>query len=178
MPSLRLAPALKRALAVEAGAPGRHGSAAVRHGPVVVLGVGSDLRRDDAAGPRVARALIASPIAGVHAIDGGPAPENHTAEIKRLSPSLLLIVDCALLGEEPGSVWIIEPSEVESAGFGTHGLPLTVVADYLRAETGCGVLFVGIQPLSVDDGEGLSREAEAGVAETVAALRECLGRHA
>src|SRR5208337_4795426 len=73
--------------------------------PVVVLGVGSELHTDDAAGLRVAAAVSAWAMPGVHALEAGPAPENCTAEIRSLHPSRLIIVDCADMGEEPGSLW-------------------------------------------------------------------------
>src|SRR5208283_643396 len=80
--------------------------------PVVVLGVGSELRSDDAAGVRVAAELARALLSGVHALDGGSAPENCTAEIRQLDPSHLIIVDSAHMQEPPGTVRLIEYSEI------------------------------------------------------------------
>jgi hydrogenase 3 maturation protease len=143
-------------------------------GPVAVLGVGSPIHRDDDAGCAVARALAARPVPGVAAIDAGPAPENRTADVRRLAPAHLLIVDCARMGGQPGAVRIIEEAEVDGVTFSTHGLPLSMLAAYLRAETGCAVTLVGIEPRSTDLGEGLSAEVERAVRGLVEALRECM----
>src|SRR5208283_4910527 len=94
--------------------------------PVVVLGVGSEMRADDAAGLKVAAAVAQAGWTGVHALEAGPAPENCTAEIRRLHPSRLIIVDCANMGEQPGTLRIFKPSEIAAVSFGTHGLPLSV----------------------------------------------------
>ncbi len=90
------------------------------------------MRSDDAAGLRVAAAVSAWALSGVHALEAGPAPENCTAEIRRLHPTHLVIVDCANMGEAPGSIGVFEPSKIAGVSFGTHGLPLSVLADYLR----------------------------------------------
>jgi len=141
---------------------------------VVVLGVGSELRSDDAAGLHVSRALAQRGIPGVHALDGGPAPESCTGEIRRIGPSHLFIVDAADMAEPPGTIRLIDQENITGASFGTHGLPLSVVADYLRNETGCTVAIIGIQPASLGFGESLSAPVSAAVAETVRCLADCL----
>jgi hydrogenase 3 maturation protease len=139
---------------------------------LVVLGVGSELRSDDAAGLRVAAALSAAALPGVHAIEAGPVPENCTPEIRRLRPTHLVIVDCADMGREPGTLEVFAPSEIAGVSFGTHGLPLSVLADYVRVETGCSVAVLGIQPASIEFGETVSAPVEAAVAQAVELLRE------
>jgi hydrogenase 3 maturation protease len=158
-------PALKKALGPETPSAAR---------PVVVLGVGSPLRSDDAAGLHVAAALAHAPLPHVTVIDAGPAPENFTSEIRRLRPAVLLIVDCAQMGEAPGCIRMITPDEISGVSFGTHGLPLSVLAGYVSREVGCSVIFLGIEPSSLEPGEVLSPSAKAGVAEAVAVLREIL----
>lgn len=158
-----LLPALKRALGAETPSGAR---------TVVVLGVGSEMRSDDAAGLRVAAAVSAAALPGVHALEAGPAPENCTAEIRRLHPSHLIIVDCAHMGEVPGTLKVFKPSEIAGVSFGTHGLPLSVLADYLKTEAGCSVAILGIQPSNVEFGEVVSPRVAAAVEETVRLLRE------
>ncbi len=158
-----LVPALKRALGTETPPTAR---------TVVVLGVGSELRSDDAAGLRVAASLAAEALPGVRTIEAGPAPENCTAEIRRLHPSHLIIVDCAHMGKAPGTLEVFTPSEIAGVSFGTHGLPLSVLAEYLHAEVGCSVAILGIQPSNVEFGEVVSPLVEGAVAEAVQLLRE------
>jgi hydrogenase 3 maturation protease len=169
MPTPDLLPALKRALRADGPGP------APARKPVVVLGVGSELRSDDAAGVRVAAALARAPLEGVHPLDGGSAPENCTAEIRRIGPSHLVIVDAADMGESPGSIRVIASSDIGGASFGTHGLPLSVLAGYVAREVGCSVILIGIQPKSLAYGQEVSREVTDAIAETELALRASLG---
>ncbi len=163
LPSPR--PALKKALGPETPSGAR---------PVVVLGVGSPLRCDDAAGLHVAAALGREAFPNVTVIEAGPAPENFTSEIRRLHPAVLILVDCAQMGERPGSVRMIDAGEISSVSFGTHGLPLSVLADYVHTEVGCSVVVLGIEPQSIEPGEALSAAASRGVQEAVSLLREAL----
>ncbi len=172
---------LRRALTrrLEASRPDQRGDGASQPPrgkavPLVVLGVGSELRGDDAAGIRVASALARRRLRGVRCLAGGTAPENLTAEIKRLSPSHLLIVDAADMGRPAGSVALIEPEEAGGTAFGTHAMPLSVLAGYLRRETGCRVTLIGIQPGSLELGAALSPEVGDAVEQTVELIAECL----
>ena len=162
---LPLLPALKNALGPETPSRAR---------PVMVLGVGSPLRSDDAAGLHVAAALGRDRLPHVTAVEAGPAPENFTSEIRRIHPAVLVLVDCARMGESPGTVNVIEAGQIAGVSFGTHGLPLTVLADYVRQEVGCTVVFLGIEPVTVEPGETLSPAARAGVQTAVSVLREAL----
>jgi hydrogenase 3 maturation protease len=164
-----LLPALKRALEAEGVPP----APAAR--PVAVLGVGSELRSDDAAGVRIAAALFRDALPGVHAIVGGSAPENCTAEIREIAPSHLIIVDAADLGESPGAIRVIPSADIGGTSFGTHSLPLSVLADYIHTEVGCQVIVIGIQPTSLAFGEEVSPEVADAVEETIRALRTALG---
>jgi hydrogenase 3 maturation protease len=141
---------------------------------VVVLGVGSELRSDDAAGIRVCAALARKPLPGVHTLDGGSVPENCTAAIRRLAPSHLIIVDAANLAQAPGTIRVIDFADIGGASFATHALPLSVLAGYLQKEVGCRVTVIGIQPKSLEFGRTMSPEVSAAVGKTVRALRECL----
>jgi hydrogenase 3 maturation protease len=163
-----LLPALTSRLRAELG--NRAGS----ERPVVVLGVGSELRSDDAAGLAVARAVALRRIPGIVGIPAGTAPENSTAELRALNPSHVIIVDAADMGEAPGEVRVIDAGSVGGASFATHGLPLSVLAGYLSSEIGCTVILVGIQAFSVDFGEKISSQVAAGVRMAAQALEDAL----
>ena len=159
-----LAPALTKALSLRPEEARR----------VVLLGIGSELRSDDAAGIHVARRVEALSLPGVTALAGGSAPENLTGEIRRLSPSLLIIVDAADMTLPAGSVRLLDPGEIGGMSFSTHTLPLTVLASYLQTETGCSLLILGIQPKSLEFDGAMSAEAAQAVEETVQAFARCL----
>lgn len=142
--------------------------------PVLVLGVGSGQRADDAAGIRVAAKLSRLDLPGVMVLEGGTAPENLTGEIKRIFPSHVFIVDCADTEGPPGSIGFIEIERIAGASYGTHSLPLNIFADYIGRETGCVVAVLGIQPRTLELNGAVSAEVEAAIEETVNVFAECL----
>jgi hydrogenase 3 maturation protease len=104
----------------------------------------------------------------------GPAPENSTAEIRRLAPSHVIMIDAADMQAPAGTTRLIDPATAGGAAFATHGMPLWILARYLRAEIGCAVILIGIQPHSIEFGERLTPQVEAAADDLVAVLRECL----
>ena len=120
---------------------------------LVVLGVGSREKGDDAAGVLCADAVRAGLRAGgrtsILAVAGGDAPESATGPIRRFRPTLVLIVDAALSRRRPGSVFFVRPEEVVEGAPTTHALPLRLLVRYLEETAGCRVLVLGIQPKTI-----------------------------
>ncbi|MCL2832428.1 MAG: hydrogenase 3 maturation endopeptidase HyCI [Treponema sp.] len=148
---------------------------------VAVLGCGSVMRGDDAAGHLIAERLSGLKIKA-RAFCGSSAPENFSGEIKRFCPDTLLVIDAADLPAGPdgskkpaGTVELIPPETVTGATFTTHMLPLRVMMDYLHRETGCKVLLLGIQAQSLDFADGLTPPVAAAADTVVAVLTELLG---
>ena len=115
---------------------------------VAILGIGSILCGDDAAGMLLIEQLEADlpPRENVLLMGGSTAPECFTGLIRKHHVDLLLLVDAAFLGKEVGEIALIDRREIDSAGFSTHMLPLSVMLDYLEAEIGCQIVLIGIQP--------------------------------
>lgn len=120
---------------------------------VVLVGVGNRMRGDDGIGPVLIDMLKGNV---PHAIDADGAPENVTAAVRRLKPSVIIFLDAASLGEAPGSARVVEAGEVEKLEASAHNFSLDVVMEYLKASTGADVFLVGIQPERVGEGEGIS----------------------
>jgi hydrogenase 3 maturation protease len=124
---------------------------------VAVVGIGNELRGDDAAGLLVARALIEfqtdnSAQPALLALDAGAAPENVTGALRRFAPDLVIFVDAAFAddGALPGEIYWLDRREIagpSAASFAasTHTLPLPVIAHYLASDLGCEVALIGIQ---------------------------------
>jgi hydrogenase 3 maturation protease len=136
-----------------------------------VLGVGSDLRGDDAAGMLIALRLqeffkdrLSPSVFRVFA--GETAPENFTGELKKFRPSHLLITDCADFGKAPGEAVLATPEEITGISFSTHRLPLFVLTDYILQAFPCAIQILGIQPATLE----LLHEVTEPVQKTV----ECL----
>lgn len=117
---------------------------------LAILGVGSFLKSDDAAGVIITEKLREHfsdvELSSVNIFTGESAPENYTGKIKKAAPSHLLIIDAADMKTEPGSIQLIQPDEIEEASFTTHMLPLKIMLGYLSEEIKCCFTIIGIQP--------------------------------
>jgi len=132
---------------------------------IVVLGVGNMLHSDDGAGPAAVQFLSGAGVPeGIFAFDCGTAPENFTGVVRRIGPDLVVIVDAALMGLAPGSIRRIGLEEVCDVAVGTHMVSLGFLAGFLR-KVCPEVVVLGIEPVSLDEGVGLSDVVECAVRE-------------
>lgn len=136
---------------------------------IAIVGIGNEMRGDDVAGMLVIRALglrVAS-IDGLRIIEGGHAPENATADLRKFSPDLVLLIDAADVGKEVGSIALIPMEQIDGMSANTHSLPLSMLAQYLTLELNCEVVLLGIQPKSVEMGASVSDEVNQAVKDIV-----------
>jgi hydrogenase 3 maturation protease len=147
---------------------------------IAVLGVGSELRADDIAGMLVTRELEERFIPNqgntpqLAIFHGATAPENLTGEIKKYSPTHLIIVDAADTGAEPGTIMFINKEDVLGISFSTHMMPLKLMIDYLLQSFTCKVIIIGIQPKSLHFGAAPSKEVEESVQQIADAIGDFL----
>ena len=146
---------------------------------VVVLGVGSTLRGDDAAGMLVAEEIEkyrkkANQGRRLKVLFGETAPENFTGDIRRFDPTHLVIVDCAEFKKKPGSVVLLNPQSIQGISFSTHSLPLKIMTDYLLIDLECEIIIIGIQPKDVHFGVPRSAQILKAVKDVSKAVKETL----
>jgi hydrogenase 3 maturation protease len=127
-----------------------------------VLGVGSELRGDDASGIVTALEVLNASkekrLDRIRVFFGGTAPENLTGEIKNFRPSHLIIIDTVDTNKKPGSILVMRPNDIgRGVTFSTHAMPLNILARYIEQSLKrCKILIIGIQPKSVRFGAKLS----------------------
>lgn len=138
---------------------------------IAVLGIGSELLSDDAAGLIVAEKLKNIESKSFKVFLGAASPESLTGEIKRFNPTHIIFIDAADLKTSPGSFEEIDLDKVEGASFSTHRLPTKILADYLILELNCEIIIIGIQPESFIFCEKPSPKVLAGI-ETLVSLIE------
>ena len=129
---------------------------------LVVLGIGNELRRDDAIGPAVVRLLAKSD--KLVAIDCATAPENFLGTVKKLKPEKVIMVDACDFGGKPGEFRMFSLARLKKmpwATVSTHTLPLALIGTLIKNEVGCRVELLGVQPGTVEFGEGLSDAVRA-----------------
>jgi hydrogenase maturation protease HycI len=136
---------------------------------VAIVGIGHELRGDDAAGIRLARALQprAEHSDAILVMVAGLAPENTTGPIRRFAPDLVLLVDAAQMDAVPGTVRWLDWQDTTGFSASTHTLPPRLLAAYLIAELGCEVRLLGIQPGGNAIGDDVTSPVETSIRDIV-----------
>jgi hydrogenase 3 maturation protease len=136
-----------------------------------LVGIGNPVRKDDAVGLEVASSLRRL-LRGnrpkwlrVH----GPSPQPEMLLPKIPLGERILIFDAVEANKKPGAVVCAPLRDTRYGFFATHNIPLRL----LPGMTGRGddVLLVGVQPASVEVGEGLTppiKKSADSLAEEVA----------
>jgi len=132
----------------------------------MLLGIGNTLHSDDGVGNYIASRFRAR---GWLSLDCGTMPENFTAVVRRHHPEVLVIVDATDLGLKPGEFRAVDENQIEEVSVGTHNLPLSFLLRYL-AESAGQVVFIGIQPGQLGEGEGISPAVMAGAEQLIVLL--------
>jgi len=125
---------------------------------VAVVGVGNEMRRDDAVGVQVARKLRGRLSRRFRLIEAGTIPESYIDKVREFRPTHVLVIDAAQLGTNPGASRLLSPRKVKGLSISTHTLPLNIFAEFVKKETGSKVKILAIQPKDLEFGEGLTDE--------------------
>ncbi|MFA4967039.1 MAG: hydrogenase maturation peptidase HycI [Candidatus Margulisiibacteriota bacterium] len=139
-----------------------------------LIGVGAELKGDDAAGLLVAQRLKDKRTPHLEVIFGGTAPENFTGEIRKINPSHLIIIDAAEMGREPGHIELIDKEKIGGYTFSTHSLPLKIMIDYILNDIQCEIIIIGIEPKTMKFGGQVSSEIEDAVDEVASIIHDSL----
>jgi hydrogenase 3 maturation protease len=139
---------------------------------IAIVGIGNELRGDDAAGVIIARWLQPSARPSILVLDAGPVPENFTSLLRTFAPDMLLLVDATHMDEPPGTVQLLEFDSIQSDSATTHTLSSHLVINYLRTMLDCDTLLLGIQPGQNSLGVGLSADVRQSVEQIVQALQQ------
>lgn len=148
--------------------------------PILVLGVGNTLMRDDGVGVRLMEALAASEPAlpGVEYVDAGTLSFLLLPMIEQCGA--LLVLDAAQLDTAPGDIRRLEGVAMDeflrTARCSVHEVGMRDLLDVARLT---GHLperraFVGIQPLEIGWGEILSGPVAGALPAAISAARAVL----
>ncbi|MDR7418645.1 MAG: hydrogenase maturation protease [Armatimonadota bacterium] len=125
-----------------------------------LVGMGNADRCDDGFGVRLAEALAD---AGADVIVAGTTPERWIGHLARSGFDNVVFLDAVDVGAPPGSAVLMDAGDVEAAvpQISTHKLSVGTLAKLLRAQSRARVWLLGVQPVSVREGTGLSAPVEA-----------------
>ncbi|MEI6309606.1 MAG: hydrogenase maturation protease [bacterium] len=142
--------------------------------PLIFLGIGSELRGDDAWAKGLMEAVQELNDPQILAFWGSAAPENFLAPIARAHPAQVLLCDAGLIPGPAGSYALALPEEaVEGFAF-SHRLPLSFLADQIHQRTGAEVHLLLMRPESLELQENLSPAVETGLQQLLRELRQAL----
>ncbi|MHC4915188.1 MAG: hydrogenase maturation protease [Planctomycetota bacterium] len=138
----------------------------------VLLGVGTRMRADDGFGPMVIDLLGGR--AACALMDCGSAPENFAGKVKGLQPQVVLVLDAAHFGGDPGELRLVAGGAAGGGGLSTHAAGLNMLFDYLRRECGAEGWLLACQPAGVELGGEMSPAVRAAAARAADLLAEAL----
>ncbi len=145
----------------------------------LILGLGNTLLTDEALGVVVIRRLEAEGGLGdVGLLDGGTLSFTLSGPIAD-SPRLI-VVDAAVMGEQPGTVRVFEGEamdrQLSGIGKSVHEVSLMDLMDMARITDSLPShrALVGVEPAVVDWGDELSPAVAAAVPEAMARIRDLL----
>ena len=146
---------------------------------VAVLGIGSQLRADDAAGLIIAQELKKyfkdnKKRNLLKVFLGETAPENLTGQIKKFKPTHLMVIDAVDFHLKTGALRVVDICTEAGASFSTHRVPIGILRDYLYKSIGCETILIGMQPGSTEFCGCLSRKVQGSIKAACKEIREVL----
>jgi hydrogenase maturation protease HycI len=133
---------------------------------LVILGIGSELMQDDAAGIIVTQNLIKKYGEGninFKIYIGYTTPENYSKNITDFNPDHIIIVDSANLNKHPGSIINLPVQAINDFTLGTHKLSLVMMIKFINKVIKCKFAVIAIQYKSIEFNGKMTKEVKAGV---------------
>jgi hydrogenase 3 maturation protease len=137
---------------------------------IAILGIGNDLRTDDGLGPFIVSSL------GIEDSDimienVGSVPEGFARPLTEFGAECVILIDAADMRKPPGHVELVTKDRIGGISISTHSMPLSFLMMYLEQQTGGKTILLGVQPKSIQFGEGLNPEIQT-VAEWIISMLE------
>lgn len=114
------------------------------------MGIGNELKCDDGIGPFIVNELMDLENDNLIIINGRTVPENFTGKIRKEQPSHVILVDACLMGCNPGEFKIVNKDDFVNIGISTHSMSLSYFVKYLEQDNDFKIIFVGIEPKSME----------------------------
>lgn len=137
---------------------------------VVIMGVGNELRGDDGFGVILAERLEGRVPQRVFVTFD--LPEDYAVKVADLRPDLVLVLDAADFGGEPGEARLIRAQDIPPTPGVTHRPSLEMLARFLELDAEAQTWVLGVQPQM--DRVGLGDDMGVPVARALAALESML----
>ncbi|MFX0169140.1 MAG: hydrogenase maturation peptidase HycI [Candidatus Hodarchaeota archaeon] len=137
-----------------------------------IIGIGNDLKADDGVGPYIIDKLQTQVPPHIELINASTVPENFINHLIETTPSLILLIDAALMNSKPGTIRLIDKSNIGGVAFSTHQLPLTFFIEYIENNIKTTILILGIQPLTDEFTLPLSQPVQTAAQQIIKTLTQ------
>lgn len=147
--------------------------------PVLVLGVGNILLKDEGVGVRVVEALQRESLPpGVEVMDGGTLGLDLMAPISRAEK--LVVVDVVKGGGEPGAIYRFHAEDIDVKEAPINSLHQVGLYEVFRLVKQLGsapreIVIIGVEPKEIDWGLELSPEIQAKLDKVLALVKQEIG---
>ncbi|MFX1578141.1 MAG: hydrogenase maturation peptidase HycI [Promethearchaeota archaeon] len=143
---------------------------------IAILGMGNDLRSDDGLGLYIIERLsIDDPRVMIENV--GSVPEGFARNLAEFGAERVIMVDAADMMKPPGHTELVTKDRIGGISISTHSMPLSFLMMYLEQETGGKTVLIGIQPKSIQFGEGLTPEIQAVVDTIIKTLERIVNEY-
>jgi hydrogenase 3 maturation protease len=139
---------------------------------IAILGIGNDLRTDDGLGPFIVNSLGIKD-SDIMIENVGSVPEGFARPLAEFGAECVILIDAADMRKPPGHIELVTKERIGGISISTHSMPLSLLMMYLEQQTGGKTILIGVQPKSIQFGEGLNPEIQS-VAEWIISMLERL----
>jgi hydrogenase 3 maturation protease len=143
---------------------------------IAILGMGNNLRSDDGLGLYIIERLsIDDPRVMIENV--GSVPEGFARNLAEFGAERVIMIDAADMMKPPGHTELVTKDRIGGINLSTHSMPLSFLMMYLEQETGGKTVLIGIQPKSIQFGEGLTPEIQAVVDTIIKTLERVVNEY-
>ena len=143
---------------------------------IAILGIGNDLRTDDGLGPYIVHTLkFDNPNVMIENV--GSVPEAFSRPLADFGAKRIIMIDAADMRKAPGHIELVTKDRIGGINISTHSMPLSFLMMYLEQETGGKTILLGVQPKSIQFGEGLNPEIQQVADNIISSFERLLEEH-
>ena len=143
---------------------------------IAILGIGNDLRTDDGLGPYIVTSIkFDHPDVMIENV--GSVPEGFARPLAEFGAKRIIMIDAADMQKAPGHIELVTKDRIGGINISTHSMPLSFLMMYLEQETGGESILLGVQPKSLQFGEGLTQEIQRVSDNIISSIERLLEEH-
>lgn len=131
---------------------------------ILFLGLGNEHRGDDGAGlVFLDRLKCKTQFSKSLFFKAGTNPENYLHYMLNSKADVIVIIDAAYTGNDPGRISLLDASEIDKLKISTHSYSVKLIEDYLTAHRKFKFIYIVIEPEVTSFAKKLSDSVNKGI---------------